>query len=245
MNIPKQASNQTIDNLIAVVGCDGTGKSTLTHDLVRILSKERPTEWRYLGLISGESGEKIKELPLIGPWLERRLAKKSEKEQSMRNKTPVAWASVIMYGFSLWRKSNLKKVCALANSGTLVISDRYPQTEISGFHFDGPGIGIERAPSGLIHTLAEKEIALYQEMAHTLPRMIIRLDIDIETAYSRKPDHDYTELSDKIEVMQKLHYNGAHIVDIDARAPYNEVLEKALTAIHESFSASGVKTVQE
>jgi len=77
-----------IARLIAVVGCDGTGKSTLTHDIVRTLKQTRSVQRRYLGLISGETGDKIKRLPLIGPRLERRLAAKAASAQDMRNKVP-------------------------------------------------------------------------------------------------------------------------------------------------------------
>lgn len=47
-----------IPGLIAVVGCDGTGKSTLTNDLVKSLQQHWQTERRYLGLLSGEDGDK-------------------------------------------------------------------------------------------------------------------------------------------------------------------------------------------
>lgn len=217
--------------LIAVVGCDGTGKSTLTADLVKNLQVRWVTERRYLGLISGEDGDKIKRLPLIGAWLERRLAAKSEKTQSMRSKSPALWAAVIMYGLSLWRASNLRKAQRLAQSGVLVISDRYPQAEISGFHFDGPGIGVERVTGWLMTRLAAREQRLYQQMALCRPELVIRLDIDVNTAISRKPDHSDEELRDKIAVMVKLQYNGSKILDLDARAPYNEVLKNALDAV--------------
>ena len=219
-----------IPGLIAVVGCDGTGKSTLTADLVKNLQKMWVTERRYLGLVSGEDGDKIKRLPLIGTWLERRLATKSSKTQSMSTRAPALWAALIMYGFSLRRMANLRKVRRLAQSGVLVISDRYPQAEISGFHYDGPGIGVERATGWVKTRMARRESRLYQEMALYRPELIIRLDIDIGTAFSRKPDHDYNELRDKIDVMMKLTYNGSRILDLDSRAPYREVLEKALAA---------------
>ncbi|EMW94851.1 hypothetical protein EC174750_3283 [Escherichia coli 174750] len=94
-----------IPGLIAVVGCDGTGKSTLTTDLVKSLQQHWQTERRYLGLLSGEDGDKIKRLPLVGVWLERRLAAKSSKTQSMKTKSPALWAAVIMYCFRCeeWR----------------------------------------------------------------------------------------------------------------------------------------------
>lgn len=224
-------SSSCIPGLIAVVGSDGTGKSTLTADLVRNLQKQRVTERRYLGLISGEDGDKIKRLPVIGVWLERRLAAKSDKTQRMSNKPPALWAALIMYGFSLWRSSNLQKAIRLAQSGVLVISDRYPQAEISGFYYDGPGIGVERAKGWLMSRLAESERRLYQQMALIRPQLILRLDIDVDTAYARKPDHSYEELEDKISAMVRIQYNGSRIIELDARAPYAEVLAKALDSI--------------
>ncbi len=230
-NTASDDSSTVITGLIAVVGSDGTGKSTLTADLVKNLQKYRATERRYSGLISGEDGDKIKRLPVIGVWLERRLAAKSDKTQRMSNKPPALWAALIMYGFSVWRAANLRKVQRLAESGVLVISDRFPQAEISGFYYDGPGIGVERAKGWLMTRLAAREKRLYQSMALCRPELIIRLDIDVDTAFSRKPDHSYEELKDKISAMVRLQYNGSRIIELDAKAPYDEVLEKALNAI--------------
>ncbi|PIJ57129.1 hypothetical protein BOM23_14240 [Erwinia sp. OLMDLW33] len=225
------ASASYIAGLVAVVGCDGTGKSTLTADLVKNMQARGMSERRYLGVLSGEDGDKIKRLPIIGVWLERRLAKKSSETQRMSSKAPPLWAALIMYAFSLRRMANLRKVRRLTKRGVLVISDRYPQAEVSGFYYDGPGIGIERVSSGWMTYLAERERRLYQKMANCRPELVIRLDIDIETALARKPDHDYEELRDKISVMQKINYNHARIFVLDSRAPYNSVLSEALKLV--------------
>ncbi len=213
-----------------MVGCDGTGKSTLTTDLVKSLQQHWQTERRYLGLLSGEDGDKIKRLLLVGVWLERRLAAKSSKTQSMKTKSPALWAAVIMYCFSLRRMANLRKVQRLAQSGVLVVSDRFPQAEISGFYYDGPDWR-RTCDRKISMFLAQRERRLYQQMAQYRPELIIRLGIDIETAISRKPDHDYAELQDKIGVMSKIGYNGTKILEIDSRAPYSEVLEQAQKAV--------------
>jgi biopolymer transport protein ExbD len=59
----------------------------------------------------------------------------------------------------------------------------------------------------------------------------LRLDIDVDTAYARKPDHSYEEFEDKISAMVRIQYNGSRIIELDARAPYDEVLAKALDSI--------------
>ena len=149
----------------------------------------------------------------------------------MKTKSPALWAAVIMYCFSLRRMANLRKVQRLAQSGVLVVSDRFPQAEISGFYYDGQWIGDERATGKISMFLAQRERCLYQQMAQYRPELIIRLGIDIETAISRKPDHDYAELQDKIGVMSTIGYNGTKILEIDSRAPYSEVLEQAQKAV--------------
>jgi thymidylate kinase len=224
-------STSPVPGLIAVVGCDGTGKSTLTHDLVKRLGNEGPAVRRYLGLVSGETGDKIKRLPLIGRRLEKRLAAKAAHAQDMKNKLPGAWGALIMYGLSLWRAAHLRRVVRLTERGVLVITDRYPQAEITGFRYDGPGLGMARSHQWLVRKLAAREQALYERMALIRPALVIKLDIDLATAQARKPDHGTPELTDKIAVMRRLRYNGAPLLDLDTRVPYAEVFEKALRAV--------------
>jgi thymidylate kinase len=232
----RNVASAPVAGLIAVVGCDGTGKSTLTHDLVSRLRQSGPTERRYLGLISGESGDKIKRLPLIGPRLEKRLAAKAAHAQDMKNKLPNVWGALVMYGLSLWRAAHLKRVRRLAESGVIVITDRYPQAEISGFRYDGPGLGMDRSKKWLVSKLAAREQRLYERMAAIRPSLVIKLDIDVATAHARKPDHGLAELTDKIAVMSRIRYNGAPVFNLDSRAPYAEVLDKALHAISATTS---------
>jgi len=223
--------HKVLAGVIAVVGCDGTGKSTLSADLLKALNEKNPTRRRYLGLVSGEAGEKIKSLPFIGVKLEKYLARKASRAQDMKKKLPSTWTSLVMFVLSHYRAIQLRRVMRLSRQGVWVIADRYPQAEIPGFHYDGPGLTSSRTSSWLISKLAARELKLYQWMATQRPTLIIRLNIDAETAYSRKPDHAIEELRDKIAIMPQLNYNGAQILDIDTRAPYPQVLKTALAGI--------------
>jgi len=75
---------------------------------------------------------------------------------------------------------------------------------------------------------------LYLWMARYKPALVIRLNIDVESAFARKPDHDRAELQDKIATMPLLKFRGAKVCEIDATRPYQEVLDAALAAINES-----------
>jgi len=226
--------------VFAVVGCDGTGKSTLTADLLTHLQQEleldsetRQVKRVYLGLVSGEAGDKIKNLPFIGVRLEHYLARKAIRAQDMKQALPGNSTAVLMYLLSLWRALQLLRVMRLSKHGVTVIADRYPQDEIPGFHYDGPGLAVQRTNNWLVRKLASREQRLYGWMAKKRPALIIRLNIDADTAFARKPGHALSELQDKIAVMPKLSFNGARVLDIDSRAPYPAVLAAALDGIRQ------------
>ena len=230
-NINMTLPQQVLKGVVAVVGCDGTGKSTLTADLLKYMGKRGRTERRYLGLISGEAGNKIKHLPFIGVKFERYLAAKAARAQDVKQKLPGTGTAIIMHLFSHWRIGQLRKVIRLSEAGVLIIADRYPQAQIAGFNYDGPGFTATPNSNWLLRYLAAREQKLYDWMASQQPTLIIRLNIDAETAHARKPDHSLNELRDKSAIMPQLHYSGAHILDIDARLPYAQVLSAALQAI--------------
>ena len=217
--------------VFAVVGCDGTGKTTLTADLLASLAENGPAKRRYLGLVSGETGDKIKALPFIGVRLEHNLHNKANRALDMEKKLPGTGTALIMYALSLWRSLLMLRVIRLSRRGVEVITDRYPQVEIPGFHYDGPGLTVNRTGNWFVRKLALGEQKLYEWMASHRPALVIRLKIDAEAAHARKPDHDINELRDKIAVMTRLNYNGARVCDIDTTVPYPEVLEAALQAI--------------
>lgn len=233
---PKDSA-EIIDGVIAVVGCDGTGKTRLAHDLLHILQQRYPAERKYMGLISGETGDKIKRLPIIGVMLEHYLAAKVRRAQDMEKKLPGAFTGLVMYMFSLWRVWHMRLLKQRARRGRLMIAERYPQAEIPGFHYDGPGLAADRSDSWFVRKLAHHEQKIYTKMANNKPMLIIRLLIDAETAYARKSDHPMAELQDKIQKMPTINYNGAHIVEIDSRIPYNDVLTQAIDIIENTINS--------
>ncbi|MFT4518800.1 MAG: thymidylate kinase [Halioglobus sp.] len=232
------ADRVPLNRVIAVVGCDGTGKTTLTRDLTLCLSEKGPARRRYMGLVSGEVGDKIKGLPIIGPRLENNLHRKVDRALDMEKKLPGTGTALIMYLFSIWRAYLVLRVKQLSKRGVQVIADRYPQSEIDGFHYDGVGLTVGRTSNWLVRKLAEQEHKMYDWMSAQVPALVIRLHVDEDTAQARKLDHDIAEIRDKIAVMPKLNFNGAVICEIDAAVPYPEVLEAMLKAIEEFMPAS-------
>ncbi|MFT9099873.1 MAG: hypothetical protein ABF461_08165 [Zymomonas mobilis subsp. pomaceae] len=118
--------------LIALVGCDGSGKSSLTSDLIGVLQKYRPVRRYYLGLGSGDLGRKIGKIPLVGSWIESRLKQKAKATRTKGEKIPGALTALVVYAFSLIRFFHYLQMRYALNAGITVITDRYPQAEIAG-----------------------------------------------------------------------------------------------------------------
>lgn len=228
---PTDKTVQTLAGVFAVVGCDGTGKSTLTRDLVKEMSARGRARRCYLGLVSGEVGDKIKELPFLGVRLEDHLHRKANRALDMEKPVPGLGTAIIMYLFSIWRSLLLRRVIWLSGRGFRIIADRYPQVEIPGFHYDGPGLTEARTENWLVARLAAREQAMYEWMSQYRPALVISLKIDVDTAFARKPDHDIEELRDKIATMPLLRFSEASVVAIDATLPYPEMLAAAIAAI--------------
>ena len=230
---PSPASRAQVVPVIAVVGCDGSGKSTLSADLITHLGETREVEWCYLGQSSGNIGRAIKKLPLVGPPFRRYLARKAERAQAQDEDQKAAGTAttVVIYLLSRWRAHKFRRMLARTRAGVLVITDRYPQVETPGFYFDGPGLGAVRTSGWLANRLVESERRLYAKMASHVPELVIRLTVDADTAHARKPDHRLEILREKVAVLPDLNFNGARILELDGRRPYPEVLEAALKTI--------------
>ena len=226
--------------LIAIVGCDGSGKSTLAADALMHLQKSRRAQLCYLGLRSGEIGNRIKRLKLIGPTAERFLSKKAGQARSKDSKIPDLGTALVLYGFSLLRLRRFRRMLALREQGVIVVTDRYPQTEVAGF-YDGPGLSAARAGSRLVAGLAARERRMYDWMTGFLPDLVIRLNVDVDTAFARKPDHKIESLRNKVAVTPLLKFNGAPILDLDSRNPYIEVRDAAFAAIDRAVAAHEAK----
>ncbi|WP_242013166.1 nucleoside/nucleotide kinase family protein [Acetobacter sicerae] len=208
--------------LVALIGCDGAGKTAISNELAAQLNQIRPTQTFYLGLGSGDLGRRIGTIPLIGPALEKLLTGKAKKTRSKGEKIPGPLTALVVYGFSLLRYRRFLKMQNARRHGVAVITDRYPQTEIPAF-YDGPGLSAGRPGSRFVAALARSELRLYEKMAAVKPNLVIKLDVDPQTALSRKPDHDLATLTAKVAATQKLTFGGAPIVTIDARPSYDQV----------------------
>ncbi|MBY4635699.1 nucleoside triphosphate hydrolase [Sphingopyxis sp. XHP0097] len=221
--------------LIAVIGSDGSGKSTLSADLLAHIQKSRPAESGYLGLGSGEQGRRIGRWPLIGPPLHRFLDGIADRLRDPDAPIPGWLAARYALRKSKKRRAKFEQLLARRRAGITIVTDRYPQIEVPGLH-DGP-ILAGRAMTPRLAAMRAEEHALYAEMAAYMPTLVIRLHIDVDTGMARKPDHVRALIARKVETVPLLTMGGAPIVDLDATMPYAEELALAKAAVDQALAA--------
>lgn len=231
--------------LVAVVGPDGAGKTTVAHYLCANLAG---TRYAYLGLGSGALGLKIKGLPWVGPLLERRLAAKAKRARTPGQRIPGALTALVIYLFSRVRKRRFLNMLRVREDGQLVICDRYPQVQVAGLN-DGPGLSAARPVGWFTTWLARLERDLYTQMALIPPTLVIRLNVDAHTAWRRKPDHDLALIEQKVAKTASLTFPGAQVIDVDANLPQDEVhaiclkLVQRLLGIHPAPASTRLSQV--
>lgn len=213
--------------IIAFIGCDGSGKSTLSAEIASVLNKKRKTRLIYLGLGSGDMGRRIQKWPLIGNKIEKILSKKAKKTRTPGEVIPGFLTAFIVFLFSCKRFYFFQKLIKSHKNNIQVVTDRYPQIERAGC-CDGPSLSAAVTYNPVIKLLSNLEKFFFHRMVRVIPTVIIFLEVDLETAISRKSDHNPELLAEKIEQIKMLYFNGAIIEKVDARQDYEVVKSNIL-----------------
>ncbi|MXP25414.1 nucleoside triphosphate hydrolase [Altererythrobacter indicus] len=219
--------------LIAVVGCDGSGKSTVTEELKKWLSTQGPTQICHLGKQSGNIGRRIARLPLLGKRLDKSIHSKAQKAQV--GDGPKWPEATVIWLFSMRRVRRFARMMRLRRQGFTIIADRFPQLSTPG-PMDGLGLANAKR-GGAVALLARKERQSYEAMVANRPDLVLRLNVSLEVALARKPDHRPSSLARKVNDVPKLSFGAAPIVDINADQPLEDVLAQAKAAIADMLAA--------
>ncbi|WP_238936579.1 nucleoside triphosphate hydrolase [Pseudomonas typographi] len=240
---PKRSSSDNpkhnLAPLIAFVGCDGAGKSTVSDAILAWMQASRSTQSCHLGVQSKALGEAMVKWPLVGKRIARLIADNSPRVSPAFKKDgegPSTLAAFAIFLLSLRRWRRYQKMMALRRKGVAVVADRFPQIAVANLKIDGPGLANVTYRNAFVRFLAGREKALYAYMISYRPDLVIRLNVDLETAFARKPDHRYESLALKIANVPKLEYQGAPILDLDSRLPLADVIAQAKAGVSRSLS---------
>lgn len=227
--------------LIAVIGSDGSGKSTVCEHLINFVKKYGPAVRVHLGKQAGNVGRSVAKLPVMG----NSLGKVIERNKvSITKSLPGPLPALVIMSFVLRRLLRFRRMLAFRRRGLMVLTDRFPQVQIPGA-YDGTILPADAPGSRFVKWLAGRERAAFQWMAGHKPDLVIKLNVDFDVACARKPDHRRETLARRIAVTPLLTFEGAQIVDIDANKPLDEVLCDVEKAVASFLQARGYTFVDE
>ena len=216
--------------IVAVLGADGSGKSTLLRAVDAWLGWKLDVYPVYHG--SGDGRASLMRLPLL---LVLRILKRRRGSRGRRSTDtgPSAAKSIWALVLAWEKRAKLKGAWRARHRGMVVVADRYPQNQIMGFN-DGPLLSAwQHHPNRLLRTLASWERVPYHWAEAYPPDLIIKLQVEPERAYQRKPDPDMSieEIRRRVDAVTRLAFPKAQTVVIDANRPQNEVLLEVKRAV--------------
>ena len=212
--------------VVAIVGLDGSGKSTVNANIRAWLGSEIDIVPLYFGTGDGRPSLLLLPFKLMVPVLTPLLQKKprSASHGKITTEPPgflyslflMIWAVVVA------REKRGKLIAAHrgASRGLVVVTDRYPQNEIDGFN-DGPLLTrLAWAPLWL----RRWEAATYALARRLPPDLVIKLEVSAKTVKQREPNMDSTVIENRIEALPRLTFSSSRVVVINAEQPLADVL---------------------
>ncbi len=219
--------------VIALIGVDGSGKSTVTSAVRSWLGGEIDVMPIYFGTGDGRPSLLLLPLKLAVPLLSRLVKQKPKGSShgSVSSQAPgrlysallMLWSTVL----ALEKRSKLHAAHRGSARGMVVVADRYPQDEDLGYN-DGPLLPrLARVP----HWLRRFEAGAYALAGTLPPDLVIKLDAPAETLAQREPDMDRGVIRERVDAVRRLRFPGARVVRVDATQPLAEVLRAVKGAI--------------
>jgi hypothetical protein len=215
-------------SVIAIIGVDGSGKSTVVAAVRDWLGSEIDTLPMYFGTGDGRPLLLMRPFKALLPLFSRllRTRPKGSSHGKISEQRPGLGYQILLAGWAVVvareKRSKLLAAHRGARRGLVVLTDRYPQNEIIGFN-DGPLLHrLPWAPRWL-RGIETSAYALARRLA---PDLVVKLQVSPETAQAREPTMDPSVIRDRIEAIQHLNFAAHRIVTIDAELPLAEVIRK-------------------
>lgn len=234
--ILRRRIRQTGGSIVALMGVDGSGKSTVTKAIAKDWGRKLDIELIYFGTGDGPKSLSLRLMALGRDRLMGRTDRKKTSGERSRGKNrgwpQIAWA----LSAARLKRREMRWAYRLRQRGVLVICDRYPQNVIEGFN-DGPRLAsLLQSKSFLKRMAAEYEARIYKSLAAAQPDLLIKLMPSLDVALARKPgDVPPAILAEKHATLGALEFAGIPTVTVDADQPLEAVLRKVKSLIWKSL----------
>jgi|26BtaG_2_1085354.scaffolds.fasta_scaffold00002_250 thymidylate kinase len=223
--IVKQRVNLNGGFSIAVLGSDGSGKSTQMTELKRIFSSKIDIESFYLGSNKGSRSNTRKVLEFL------------------RDKTSISKLRVfeqllslsLALNIGMEKQSRLKKAKKLKHKGLLVLFDRFPQNKTYGFN-DGPALTKTiNTNNPIFRKIGKFEQKLYTPSLDRYPDIIFKLRAD-PVVLSKRRNMTLEDINRKQNGILEFSFdNKTKVIEIDANQKIEEVTSSILKEIQNSW----------
>ena len=204
-------------NIIAFVGVDGAGKSTITKEIYKWLNHKVECRRFYLGT---GSNNRSRFISIISSILKKMGGRSMESVEKSSFIDRLYWKSQIWNILNAERiiEKRIRAMHRYTLNGGVALLDRYPQIEMIGAN-DGPKIVAYREAfnnNRYIQKKIDKEKEYLSIVRTIKPDLVMRINISAETSMKRKPEQENVEVfQQKIEDLRLISFQQAKIVDID------------------------------
>lgn len=196
--------------IIAFIGTDGAGKSTMTKNIQTWLSWKIEVVQFYLG--SGDGHKKP-------------FSYKIYTNVNLPNVFRQFAGAAFYLHMSNYLKQTLKQVNKYCNCGGIAVLDRFPQLQFKGVN---DGLKIESKldthvfSNRLRNKMIKKEEKNFSEALRVKPDIVFKLNILPEEAIRRKKENTLAEMKQKVAIIDGLSFDGSNVYNIDATKNMNE-----------------------
>lgn len=203
--------------VIAFIGQDGSGKSTVTQDIRKWLSWKLEAKRFYLG--SGEH---------YNPWEKKIQERLDDKHNPLLKMVKKILSFRLVKKIADLSYKNIRRAFKYADKGGIALLDRYPQTEYPSIN-DGPKLRTSVLPKvqsavarKLVMWYADREERTLQKATAYQPDVVFKLMLSPEESIRRKPFENYEGVKRKHEIIKSLRFPGSTVYEIDATQDYEQ-----------------------
>lgn len=214
--------------IFAIVGSDGSGKSTQISILTKLFKKKVDVVNFYMGSNKGSMSRHRKAISAI--------YRKAEAVKSPAFKPFQKLASLALAFSMAWEKRfKIKQANYLRDKGVIVICDRYPQIESPGRN-DGPKLprAYKNSNNPFFRFLMRREVKLYTSSEKRRPNFVFKILVDPKVLSERR-GMDLDDVITKQDGIKNLSFGGAEIIEINGNNSIEQVSSNILEKIAKDY----------
>lgn len=211
--------------VVAILGCDGAGKSTTLSYIKKEFNKKLDVVSIYFGSGDGSSSLLRKPMKLVarkvgGKGVGHAVEKEYAEKKKVSFKSLLYSIAKVLWAVTLAKekKSKQKQMVKARNNGLLVLTDRYPQSNMPGAS-DGPLLSRYQNGNGLMKRISNWEQKIYEKFSVNAPDLTIKLMVPTEVAIARKPEMTVEEIENKKSIVMSMDISE-HTAVIDTSRPF-------------------------